>query len=435
MDAALLLLAVARLSVVVLSVAVLSMCLGRCQNLSVPAPLRLLQRRLVLCPRTLVPVIRSAHVMLISHPVSLSDMVPTERRRCNRQSSVGSLRLASCVPASLAFMFTAISDNNHDAVFTTELESSFLSFASSPPCSPCTAAQPDKRAQAVQHAHPRRPLKAATPSLWLWVLSASVCMFMQTLEVSTPASRPGRASSTIMHDMACMRSCDFSRFAAAVERLPAAPAALRQFWLAPAACGNRTALRIGDSIAWRAWWRYPALLASAPHLTFRLTGALGNLLKSLMVDGGASWLDPLECGTGSPAAASTGRSTSVPTHRSPTLAQSSAALPAEGSAPASLYGPAPEACERGCETLAWAAAPKAHSPPLQPVSSARQPFPPTPSAVQPRLLLINCLQRPPMASQLHGAHGTAMAPGARGIMGALYARASVAPAFAIAYAV
>lgn len=42
---------------------------------------------------------------------------------------------------------------------------------------------------------------------------------------------------------------------------------------------------------------------------------------------------------------------------------------------------------------------------------------------------------PPNASRMHGTHGTAMAPGVRGIMGALYAHASVAPAFAIAYAV
>jgi hypothetical protein len=81
---------------------------------------------------------RSAHVMLISHPVSLSDMVPTERRWVT---------------------------DNHEAVSTTELERSFLRFASPPPCSPRTAAQPDKHAHAVQHAHRRRPLMAATPSL------------------------------------------------------------------------------------------------------------------------------------------------------------------------------------------------------------------------------------------------------------------------------
>jgi hypothetical protein len=151
-----------------------------------------------------------------------------------------------------------------------------------------------------------------------------------------------------------MRSCDFSRFAAAMQCIPAAPAALSPSWLGPATCGNRAALRRDNSVARRAWGRYPALLANGPqpHLTFRLTGALGNLHKSLMMDGGTIELEPLERGASSSATASTGCSTFAPTHRSLALMPSSAALSAEGTAPASLHVPAPEACERGCGHLA-----------------------------------------------------------------------------------
>jgi hypothetical protein len=76
------------------------------------------------------------------------------------------------------------------------------------------------------------------------------------------------------------------------------------------------------------------------------------------------------------------------------------------SAPASLDAPAPEAWEQGCRALAWAAAPKKRSPPLQLADFTQQPFvPPTPSAEQPRLLLIDFLQRAqvPLACMGHTA--------------------------------
>jgi hypothetical protein len=174
----------------------------------------------------------------------------------------------------------------HEAVFTMELESLSFWFASPPARNPC-AATPDERAHADQHAHCRQPRKVAAPSLWLWVLSASVCIFMQTLEVLTPASRSDRGLS-IPHDMTSMRSCDFPRFDAVEPCRPAAPAALNQSWLTPAACGNRYALRRDDSVAQRrACWRHSSLLELGPqsHLTFRFTaGALGNLLTTLMMD-------------------------------------------------------------------------------------------------------------------------------------------------------
>jgi hypothetical protein len=152
-------------------------------------------------------------------------------------------------------------------------------------------------------------------------------MFLRTLKISTPASRPGRATSTITHHTrhACvpvtysgsLLSCSAFR---PLQRRSANPGRTLVSASIALRCASATPLRgqRGDQLE----------SGPYPHLTSRLTGALGDLLKSLKMDEGASGPGPLECCAASPATACTGRWTS---ESNPSLALvQSATLSAEG---------------------------------------------------------------------------------------------------------